>query len=200
MQRQTRPRRNIVECPICDTSLYVSELSCPACQTRLKGQFPTPPLAQLSVTHQEFIQTFVECRGIIRDVEEVLGISYPTVRARLDAVIEALNALTTSSYATTSSMATTTTTFSSADGYNFSTRFSTDDEASSLGSDSDVGSEVLQRRKMDQNNTIPKPDTSPEELKEKIAEARQRELLRLVENGDLDPSLAAEALRNRNLL
>jgi hypothetical protein len=83
------------QCPVCDETLRVSELSCPACRTRLCGEFPPPPLARLSAEHQSFIATFVRCRGVIRDVERMLGISYPTVRARLDAAVNALEATLT---------------------------------------------------------------------------------------------------------
>lgn len=71
----------------------VTELSCERCGTRLAGQFPQPPLARLANEHQAFIETFLRCRGVIRDVERTLGISYPTVRARLDAAVEALEAV-----------------------------------------------------------------------------------------------------------
>ena len=82
--------RSPQQCPVCESALRVSELSCPTCRTRLCGDFPPPPLARLSQEHQSFIETFVRCRGVIRDVERMLGISYPTVRARLDAAVHAL--------------------------------------------------------------------------------------------------------------
>ena len=84
--------RSPQECPVCEGPLRVSELSCPACRTRLCGEFPPPPLARLSAEHQSFIETFVRCRGVIRDVERMLGISYPTVRAKLDSAVNALEA------------------------------------------------------------------------------------------------------------
>ena len=40
--------------------------------------------------HQDFIEVFIRCRGNIKDVERVLGVSYPTVRGRLDRAIHAL--------------------------------------------------------------------------------------------------------------
>ena len=86
------PPRTLTHCPVCDNTLQVTELSCDRCATRLHGVFPAPPLARLPREHLEFIQTFVQCRGVIRDVERVLGISYPTVRARLDAAVLALDA------------------------------------------------------------------------------------------------------------
>jgi hypothetical protein len=86
--------KQVTQCPVCDSSLKVTELTCSACQTRLQGSFPPAPLARLSHEHQRFIETFVRCRGIIRDVERALGISYPTVRARLDAAVSALESET----------------------------------------------------------------------------------------------------------
>jgi hypothetical protein len=82
--------RQVTACPVCDAPLQVTELTCAACRTRLHGHFPPPPLARLAPEHQAFIETFVRSRGVIRDVERALGISYPTVRARLDAAVEAL--------------------------------------------------------------------------------------------------------------
>ena len=82
--------RELTQCPMCDAPLRVTELSCTRCPTRLHGEFPSPPLARLAPEHQAFIETFVGCRGIIRDVERALGVSYPTVRARLDAAVAAL--------------------------------------------------------------------------------------------------------------
>ncbi|MNX17131.1 hypothetical protein D3C86_470080 [compost metagenome] len=77
-------------CPVCTDALRVAELSCPGCATQLRGTFGLPLLAQLPADLQEFIVTFVTCRGNIREVEKALGISYPTVRNRLESAIEAL--------------------------------------------------------------------------------------------------------------
>lgn len=81
-------------CPVCPESLQVVELACPACATHVRGRFGLPPLARLSSEMQEFVQVFMTCRGNIREVEKVLGISYPTVRNRLEATIEALGRAT----------------------------------------------------------------------------------------------------------
>lgn len=82
--------RQVNQCPVCDAPLRITELSCVACDTRLHGTFPPPALARLPRAHQQFVETFLLCRGVIRDVEKTLGISYPTVRARLDAAVAAL--------------------------------------------------------------------------------------------------------------
>ncbi|HVK06526.1 MAG TPA: DUF2089 family protein [Armatimonadaceae bacterium] len=84
--------RQVTICPVCDGPLRVTELSCSRCETRLHGVFPGAPLARLGQEHQRFIEAFVLCRGVIRDMERVLGVSYPTVRSRLDGVVEALEA------------------------------------------------------------------------------------------------------------
>lgn len=77
-------------CPVCSDALRVVELACPGCDTQIRGKFGLPLLAQLPSDLQEFIVTFVTCRGNIREVEKALGISYPTVRNRLESAIEAL--------------------------------------------------------------------------------------------------------------
>jgi hypothetical protein len=87
-------KREVSQCPVCDAALQVTELSCTRCETRLAGIFPPPPLARLPLEHQRFVEVFLRCRGVLRDVERALGVSYPTVRARLDAAVDALEDLT----------------------------------------------------------------------------------------------------------
>ncbi len=77
-------------CPVCGHSLYVSKLNCSNCYTTLEGQFISCKFCQLPNDQLEFIEVFIKCRGNIKDVEKELGISYPTVRGRLDGVIQAL--------------------------------------------------------------------------------------------------------------
>lgn len=84
------PLRRITTCPMCDGRLEVTGLTCVSCGTHLEGAFPTTALARMTPEHQVFIETFVLCRGVIRDVERALDVSYPTVRARLDTVVDAL--------------------------------------------------------------------------------------------------------------
>ncbi|HEY9900245.1 MAG TPA: DUF2089 domain-containing protein [Pantanalinema sp.] len=81
-------------CPVCSDALRVTELACPGCDTSIRGTFGLPLLAQLPSDLQEFIVTFVTCRGNIREVEKALGVSYPTVRNRLESAIEALGRTT----------------------------------------------------------------------------------------------------------
>jgi len=77
-------------CPSCSSRLRVSRLACPECGLAVEGEFTSGRLGLLSPEQQRFVEIFVTSRGNIREVESVLGISYPTVRKRLDEVIEAL--------------------------------------------------------------------------------------------------------------
>jgi len=78
-------------CPACGGNLYVSEFKCPDCDTAVRGEFHLSPLGNLSDGHYDFIRTFVLSRGNIKEVESRMGISYPTVRNKLDEVIRALS-------------------------------------------------------------------------------------------------------------
>ncbi len=50
----------------------------------IESAFSLPPLAQLSTDDQVFVSAFVVCHGSIKDMEKLFGISYPTVKARLE--------------------------------------------------------------------------------------------------------------------
>lgn len=77
-------------CPSCGGGLAVKRLRCEQCETEVEGLYPMPPLASLSADEQEFIQEFIKVSGSLKDMAAVLGVSYPTVRNRLDEVIEKL--------------------------------------------------------------------------------------------------------------
>lgn len=83
--------RVVGKCPACNQSQYeIVKLRCRSCGTTVEGTFGLSRLGSLPNEHQEFIEIFVRCRGNIKDVERELGISYPTVRGRLDRAIEAM--------------------------------------------------------------------------------------------------------------
>lgn len=80
----------IGKCPICSAQLHVVRLECGSCGTRLEGRFSLGRFHSLSAEQLDFLEVFIRARGNFKEVERELGISYPTVRARLDAVIRAL--------------------------------------------------------------------------------------------------------------
>jgi hypothetical protein len=80
----------VAKCPICSEPLKVARLECDSCGTRLEGSFTLGRFHALSPDQIEFLETFIRARGNFKDIERELGISYPTVRSRLDAMIRAL--------------------------------------------------------------------------------------------------------------
>lgn len=77
--------------PFSGNELIVSELLCPESGISLRGRFEIPRYARLDAEQTRFLETFLRCRGVINAMERELGISYPTVRARLDALLQALD-------------------------------------------------------------------------------------------------------------
>jgi hypothetical protein len=80
----------VAKCPICSEQLKVVRLECDSCGTRMEGSFSLGRFHALSADQLEFLETFIRARGNFKDIERELGISYPTVRSRLDAMIRAL--------------------------------------------------------------------------------------------------------------
>ena len=77
-------------CPYCNHSMTVSRMTCHACKISVEATFPTPRLANLPTEHQRFIEIFLLAGGNLKQIAEQAGVSYPTVRSRLDKVIESL--------------------------------------------------------------------------------------------------------------
>jgi hypothetical protein len=67
--------------------MHVRKIACNACDTEVAGDFPFPALCRLPQDDQEFIQRFVLSSGSLKEMAAQLGLSYPTVRNRLDDII-----------------------------------------------------------------------------------------------------------------
>lgn len=78
------------QCPVCQHDLMVTRMACRNCGTALEGRFALGGLFQLTPEQLHFVEVFLRCEGKIGRVQEDLGISYPTVRSRLEEVIRAL--------------------------------------------------------------------------------------------------------------
>ena len=78
------------DCPVCHKPLHITKPHCPACGTSIEGDFQAERLLALTPEQRSFVLSFLRNRGNIREMEKELGISYPTVRARLDQILAAL--------------------------------------------------------------------------------------------------------------
>ena len=81
------------QCPVCATELRVARLQCPACGTEVSGSFSRGRLVNLPEPHASLLELFLRVRGNVKDVERELGLSYPTVRARLEEAFAAARPL-----------------------------------------------------------------------------------------------------------
>jgi len=57
----------------------------------IEGAFELPQLAQLNVEDQVFVTAFVRCHGSIKQMERIFGVSYPTIKARLNRIAQTLD-------------------------------------------------------------------------------------------------------------
>jgi hypothetical protein len=83
-------KKLISRCPFCGGELLICRLRCDGCDTQIDSSVTIPTFFRLPEDLQEFVLAFLRCRGNIREVEKVFGISYPTVCKRLDLVNELL--------------------------------------------------------------------------------------------------------------
>lgn len=77
-------------CPSCGGRLNVQSLHCTACDTRIEGDYLLPVILQLPPDDQRFVLDFVLCSGSLKEMARQMGLSYPTVRNRLDEIIARL--------------------------------------------------------------------------------------------------------------
>jgi hypothetical protein len=78
------------QCPICSGPIEVTEFKCGSCDSTIRGSFKLSKFSQLPKEQIDFAETFIKNRGNIKEIERELGISYPTVKGKLDALIESL--------------------------------------------------------------------------------------------------------------
>ena len=83
-------KRLPTSCPSCGGSLAVKRLHCESCETDVEGLYTLPLLAGLPQEDQDFIVEFIKSSGSLKDMASLLGVSYPTVRNRLDEIISKL--------------------------------------------------------------------------------------------------------------
>ena len=84
------PRDVIATCPVCAGELEISRLHCSSCGTTIEGEFGVGRFGRLSREQMTLLESFLRSRGNLKEMERALGISYPTVRARVEALVQAL--------------------------------------------------------------------------------------------------------------
>jgi hypothetical protein len=77
-------REVLGKCPVCGSDTEVSSIFCNECGTSVEGSFKLCKFCRLTAEQKAFIDIFIKCRGNIKEVEKELGISYPTVKNRLE--------------------------------------------------------------------------------------------------------------------
>lgn len=81
----------ITQCPSCkSTALQVTKIECLECNTQFSGQFTIPSLLKLQEEDLQFVLDFVKCSGSLKEMASRQGVSYPTLRNKLNALIEIL--------------------------------------------------------------------------------------------------------------
>lgn len=77
-------------CPICDNKLKVTKLGCSKCGTELSGQFHLSKFSYLKEDELKFVEVFVKNAGNMKQLQNELGVSYPTAKKMLNDVIQSL--------------------------------------------------------------------------------------------------------------
>lgn len=77
-------------CPVTGGPLLVTGLECESSGVTIHGRFTPNEFAVLPEEQLEFLRIFMKVRGNLKEVERVLGLSYPTVRLRFDTLLKVL--------------------------------------------------------------------------------------------------------------
>jgi hypothetical protein len=68
------------------SEMVIERVRIPEKQIAVEGQFTLPRLARLSLEDQVFVTAFLRSHGSIKDMEQTFGVSYPTIKARLNRI------------------------------------------------------------------------------------------------------------------
>lgn len=78
------------DCPVCGDVMTITRLHCPNCDVTVEGRFTLGRLTVLTPEQLEFVELFLRSEGKLNRMEKELGLSYPTVRSRLNDIILAM--------------------------------------------------------------------------------------------------------------
>lgn len=79
------------QCPACGGPLVITECRCANCHLQLQGEFTLGSFSTLSEEQLAFVRVFLRARGNLTEAEKVLGVSYPTIRNKLEEINKALD-------------------------------------------------------------------------------------------------------------
>ncbi len=82
-----------IQCPSCVETLQVAQLHCSSCGTSVNGSFSLPLYLKLSQEEQDFVLQFLINSGSLKEMAKQMNNSYPTIRNKLDDIIEKINRL-----------------------------------------------------------------------------------------------------------
>ncbi|MGA2513258.1 MAG: DUF2089 domain-containing protein [Candidatus Limnocylindrales bacterium] len=80
----------ISTCPVCSSELSITRLQCRGCGTAIEGDFNVGLFGRLSREQLALLESFLRARGNAKELERELKVSYPTVRARIEALLRTL--------------------------------------------------------------------------------------------------------------
>ncbi len=86
----------IHECPFCKGQINIKKVGCTECGVNFEGEIYTSPLFCLSEEHQRFIELFITNSGSLKKMAHILGVTYPTVRLKLNHIINQIQTETRS--------------------------------------------------------------------------------------------------------
>jgi len=83
--------QSMLNCPKCNRTMVYDRAKCGSCDTVIEGIFDLGPLAHLSLEDQDFVISFLRCKGSNRAMQKELSISYPTVKRMLKSVVKRID-------------------------------------------------------------------------------------------------------------
>lgn len=78
------------QCPACGGPLVITEIKCTNCHLTMQGEFKPGLFSTLSDDQLTFVRAFLRVRGNLSEMEKVLGVSYPTIRNKLEEINQVL--------------------------------------------------------------------------------------------------------------
>src|SRR5215213_5466263 len=91
MRHRTPMNRDVIStCPVCQSELQVTRLHCQTCGTTIEGEFQVGRFGRLNREQLSLLESFLRARGNLRELERELGLSYPTIRGRIEALLRTL--------------------------------------------------------------------------------------------------------------